>query len=185
MNNNWMILMRGLAGSGKTTMVDGIVEFANMNYIPVVVRSTDYFWMEDGEYKFDASKLGKAHEWNQEHVKKSIESNVNWIIVDNTNTTYKECAPYIEMAANNGYNLALRTPPHLWAFDVDICAERNTHNVPKEAIQKMKDRFVSNANLIDMILEDYHHVYKTADHYEYDLEVKNKQHVGNSEKINT
>ena len=49
-----LLLVRGLPGSGKSTLAKNLIGY----YFHV---ETDQFWMEDGEYKFDANRLGEAH----------------------------------------------------------------------------------------------------------------------------
>ena len=115
----------------------------------VVICSTDsYFLNEDGEYVFDASKLGQYHGMNQYKAHQYMFMKTGLVIIDNTNTTHKEMKPYKESAEQFGYEVEeewvdeveLLDPEALPSY-IDICAERNTHGVPKEAIERMAKRF--------------------------------------------
>ena len=54
--NKVLFIVRGLPGSGKTTLAKslGSVHF-----------EADMYFMEGNEYKFDITKIKKAHEWCQ------------------------------------------------------------------------------------------------------------------------
>ena len=49
-----LYLLRGIPGSGKSTLAE---QLGGSHF------ETDTYFMVDGEYKFDAAKLKKAHEW--------------------------------------------------------------------------------------------------------------------------
>ena len=49
-----LILVRGICGSGKTTVAQLFSAFT---------LEADMYFNQDGEYKFDASKLKDAHQW--------------------------------------------------------------------------------------------------------------------------
>ena len=51
-----LVIVRGVPGSGKTT-------FAQDKFTNHVYLSTDEYFTEDGEYKYDQKKLNDAHEW--------------------------------------------------------------------------------------------------------------------------
>ena len=66
-----LILLRGLPGSGKST-------FANL--LGGIHVEADQYFMQDGEYKFDASKLKQAHNWCKLRVEHSMEDGVDKIV---------------------------------------------------------------------------------------------------------
>ena len=121
-----LVLLRGLPGSGKSTLAKLFGERANVE--------ADRYFMKDGEYKFDASKLKAAHEWCREVTEAwMIESNLN-ICVSNTFTQEWEMEPYFELAKKYGYRVH------------SIVVENrhggvNVHGVPQETLTKMRDRF--------------------------------------------
>ena len=64
-----MIVLRGLPGSGKSTLCRKIVEtYSKNSKIDVVVCAGDEFFTDPitGEYKFDPEKLELAHMLAQE-----------------------------------------------------------------------------------------------------------------------
>ena len=125
-----LFLLRGLPGSGKSTLAaqlgGSLVE-------------ADRYFMQYGDYKFDASKLKEAHSWCREQVGKWMEVDnagydVDRIVVSNTFTQEWEMRPYYELAEKYGYRV------------YSIVVEnrhggKNVHNVPDEAIDKMRKRF--------------------------------------------
>jgi predicted kinase len=130
-----MILVRGLPGSGKSTIAKNLIGW----YWHL---ETDQYWMKDGEYEFDASKLGVAHQWCQDETRSLLSRGFS-AVVSNTFTTKKELRPYFEIAKE---------------FDivpqVILCQAQygNIHNVPEETLRKMKARFDYN---IDDLYEEY------------------------------
>ena len=125
-----LFLLRGLPGSGKSTLAaqlgGSLVE-------------ADRYFMQYGEYKFDASKLKEAHAWCRDQVRKWMEVDnagydVDRIVVSNTFTQEWEMKPYYELAEKYGYRV------------YSIVVEnrhggKNIHNVPDEAIDRMRKRF--------------------------------------------
>lgn len=123
----------GVPGAGKSTLIERAHPTA-------LVCSADLF---DGLYPspgvIDASKLGPAHGW-------CLRTFASWliqgdyhkdeIVVDNTNTTIAELAPYAALALAYGYELSIRT---LWCDPV-VAHARNTHGVPLHVVQAMHER---------------------------------------------
>jgi len=127
-----LILVRGVSGSGKTTVAN---LFSN-----ALVFSTDDYWELGGNgYQFDASKLGIAHKWNKNRVEESMKyfdgnnNNVN-IVVHNTFTTEWEMKPYVAMAEKYGYRV------HTIIVE-NRHNSQNVHGVPQETLDKQKNRF--------------------------------------------
>lgn len=148
--NKLFILMRGLPGSGKSFLANELAGHQGQ------VFSTDEFFCqnEDGEYRWDGSQLKEAHLWNQKRSYQAIFEDVPVIIIDNTNTTIKEMKsylPHIAIAQRKGYDIRIEEPTTDWAWDVDELVKRNSHGVPKEAIQRMLDRYQRDVTIADVI----------------------------------
>ena len=120
-----LILLRGLPGSGKTTLAKtlGGAHF-----------EADMFFVEEGEYKFDATKLTLAHKWSQTLTEHSMEDGVERIIVSNTFTQEWEMKAYFTLAEKYGYRV------HSLIVENRHGGE-NEHGVPKEKLIQMRDRF--------------------------------------------
>ncbi len=142
--------MRGLPGSGKSTQASimAVNHMAGGGRSVAICSTDSYFLNEDGKYIFDPSKLGLYHGRNQYQAHQHMFMKTELIIIDNTNTTHKEMKPYKDSAEQFGYEveeewvdeIELLDPEALPSY-IDICAKRNTHGVPKEAIERMAKRF--------------------------------------------
>lgn len=132
-----LYIMRGISGSGKSTMAKSLPGVSAEN-----IFSTDDFFVADGQYRFDQSKLGRAHDWNQKRVEAAMQSGATPIVVDNTNTQLWEARPYVVMANYHGYEIEILEPETEWKFDAAELVKRNEHGVPRVAIQRMLDRYV-------------------------------------------
>ena len=129
-----LYIVRGVPGSGKSTLALNLVGH------DFLVCEADKYFMVDGEYRFDASKLKDAHESCRNQVETYMkDSLVNdqfypEIAVSNTFTQEWEMQPYFDLAKKYGYMV----------FSIIVENRHggsNQHNVPAEAIQRMKDRF--------------------------------------------
>lgn len=123
------IILRGLPGSGKSTVSKQLDSYA---------VSADRFFLDvNGKYVFDKSKLHEAHEWCFNEFKALVARQAP-IVVDNTNTTRKEYERYSEHAKQNGYTVSVVT------VETDLTDEelskRNIHGVPVETIRRMRER---------------------------------------------
>ena len=122
-----LFLLRGLPGAGKSTLAKSIEAYhveADMFFVHGVTN----------EYKFDASKLGKAHEWCQSVVDVCMSDKLRKIAVSNTFTQEWEMQPYFDLAEKYGYRV----------YSL-ICENRhsgvNQHGVPEDKLVQMKNRF--------------------------------------------
>ncbi|RUS85561.1 hypothetical protein EGW08_006704, partial [Elysia chlorotica] len=106
-----------------------------------VVLSTDDFFSQSGTYAFDRNDLGQAHEWNKKRALQCVKQSKFPIIIDNTNTTLWELLPYAVLAIEYRYDVQMFEPDTPWRFKLGELVRRNTHSVPKETIQRMKERY--------------------------------------------
>ena len=136
-------ILRGLPGTGKSMLAKNLRD----SHIHARVFSTDRFFMVDGEYQFDPTKLGEYHAQNLHQATYFMEgcSSVYdysdaLCIIDNTNTQHWEYEKYVEAAKENGFMVQIISID--WKQeDIPLYAERNSHGVPEEAIQRMADRW--------------------------------------------
>ena len=124
-------ILRGISGAGKST-------YTNKHLSHAVVCSADHYFGHGKNYRFDASKLGAAHNQCFELFKEAVNAGKPDIVIDNTNTMLKEFKRYIEYAEQHGYKV------HVVRLVVDpkIAAKRNVHDVPPSKVQQMQDRFM-------------------------------------------
>lgn len=125
-------ILSGVSGSGKSTTARKLRNALEPGTYCKVVSADDYF-MVDGEYKFDPSKLSDAHGAcfrDFIHTVSKGTPEYDLVIVDNTNTTAVEISPYILGAQAYGWEVEVLTVMCETDDDVLACAARNTHNVP-------------------------------------------------------
>ena len=144
-----VIILRGVSGSGKSTFAKQYIEALHKR-TPVsggqIFSSDDYWTLDGGDYtkNFDITKLGQAHAWNLRRFITYLDvleiasgHSCSTLIIDNTNTTVAEIAPYYAVAEAYGREariITIDTNPSV-AFD------RNTHGVPKTAHDAQVERF--------------------------------------------
>jgi predicted kinase len=128
-----LILLRGLPGSGKTTLANIILQQPNNNP-QEVLSADDFFEDKEGEYKFDASKLKEAHNYCQFRCSERMRQQKSRIVVANTFTQEWEMDEYFKMAER--YNYRVHT-----VIIENRHGNENIHGVPKDKLQQMKDRF--------------------------------------------
>lgn len=119
-----LILLRGLPGAGKST-------FAKMICNQHV--EADMYFMQDGEYKFDATKLKQAHKWCQDKTESWMKKRYN-VVVSNTFTQEWEMDAYYKLAEQYGYQV------HSLIVE-NRHGGVNIHNCPEEKLEQMKNRF--------------------------------------------
>jgi len=122
-----VIVMRGISGSGKSTLAHKMAK-----ELRAVVVSADDFFMRSGRYEFDPSKLSLAHGQSFRRAIEAAQAG-RAIIVDNTNTTISEIAPYMLLAQ------AYDRPARIITVQCEIEAgvSRTRHGVPRAGIERM------------------------------------------------
>lgn len=127
-----VIIMRGLPGSGKSTVARGLAESTP----GAVIVSADNFF-NGGPIEVRA--LGHAHAWCQRQFVDCLKDGVDLVIVDNTNTTAAEIRFYHSKAVEFGYEVTILEVP----CDIETSASRNVHSVPRETIEQMANRMAT------------------------------------------
>jgi energy-coupling factor transporter ATP-binding protein EcfA2 len=120
-------ILCGISGSGKSTLAKSLGG--------VVCSADDYFTLY-GKYDFNPSKLPEAHAWCLRKFVSAVQLGLSDVVVDNTNTTVAEVAPYAALALAYGHELLIK----IILCNVDVAAARNVHGVPRAGIFKMAER---------------------------------------------
>ncbi|MBI3632964.1 MAG: ATP-binding protein [Candidatus Vogelbacteria bacterium] len=135
--SKYCYIMQGVPGSGKSTVAK---QLAGNHGYRSAIHSTDEYFMENGVYRFDSTKLSENHRKNLEAFKKSLKElpeppfYTAIVVCDNTNIKRKDRQPYIDAAVAEGYIVAIVTMPHP---SPEVAAARNKHGVPVEVIKRM------------------------------------------------
>lgn len=119
-----LYIIRGLPGSGKSTLAK---QLAPDNHY----EADDYF-MVNGKYMFDKTKLKAAHMDCRKKVENDMKKGIQKIAVANTFIRKWEYQPYVDLASHYGYLVVLK-----------VCTGnyKNIHGVPDDVINRMKGRF--------------------------------------------
>jgi len=128
-----LVLIRGLPGSGKTTMAKGTMfeDFAHYE--------ADMFFTDgSGAYHYDREKIKDAHEWCQRETFKAL-ANGKSVVVSNTFTRRFEMDPYFEMAKTFGIEPRIMEATGNWP---------NVHGVPAAVVDKMRQRWEKSSNAL-------------------------------------
>lgn len=123
--NKELFLLRGLPGSGKSTLAKSL-EGKHFE--------ADMYFVRDGEYKFDVTKLKEAHEWCRSSIGGLMINEEPKLVVSNTFTQEWEMEAYYKLAETHGYRV------------YSLIVENrhggiNEHGVPDDKVEIMKERF--------------------------------------------
>jgi len=123
-----VLILSGPPGYGKSTYVEAL------NCDKQVV-SADTFFMKDGVYCYSPLQVGEAHRACL-RLFNLVASGTGFqkpdlLIVDNTNVSLVEMAPYIRIAQAYGYEVEIH------AFRV---LRKNVHGVPHTKVLQMSDQ---------------------------------------------
>jgi len=136
MEKEWtgdLILLRGLPGSGKSTLGD-VILYTNQLTNQDVLSADNFFIDKNGEYVFDGAKIKEAHNYCQFRCSERMRQQKARIVVANTFTQEWEMEEYFKMAER--YNYRIHT-----VIVENRHGNKNIHNVPDEKLQSMKSRF--------------------------------------------
>ncbi len=114
-----IILIRGLPGSGKTTIAKQMRGYIHLE--------ADMFFEVDGDYIFDSAKVKDAHNWCVASAKAALDNGHN-VVVSNTFAKIWEMERYTKL----GYPFKVIEAKGTWV---------NVHGVPEDKIEMMKVRW--------------------------------------------
>ena len=126
-----MFIMRGLPGSGKSTLIKEIIKI----YPNAVICSNDHYLMENDQYIWSSERCYYGHRYSKKLATKCCEMNCPILIIDNTNITEIETEVYFQIALKHSYVTVLVTPQTPWSFDPIELSKRGQHNVSLEALK--------------------------------------------------
>lgn len=115
-----IILVRGLPGSGKSTMAKKIVA-AKKDFVHL---ETDMFFEKEGIYEYDSTKIKEAHDWCVSTAKRALEEGKS-VVISNTFIKIWEMKRYIDF----GFPFKIVEMKGNWT---------NIHDISQEKIEVMK-----------------------------------------------
>ena len=127
MSDRTLYLVRGLPGSGKTTLAHKLAD--------QVFSADDYFYEKGkGVYHFASEELPMAHSECRRKTASAMATGSTDIAVANTFSQAWEAADYFELAKVYGYRVS-----------VVECQSQfgNIHGVPESSMERMRDRWES------------------------------------------
>ena len=131
-----LVIIRGLPGSGKTTLAKTYVANGFIH-----AEADNYFVNKEGVYNFDPSKIKDAHEYCRFIVNCCMIASKN-VVVSNTFTQFWEIENYLKMALQHDYLVKIVQASGNF---------KNVHDVPKQVIDKMAAR----SDSLDTILSKW------------------------------
>ena len=145
-----LVIIRALPGAGKSTLAELIA--ASTPGSSAICTTDDYPGLythdEDMGIVFngmqfdenDVPMIVKAHQWNQETAESAMVDGKDTVIVPNTNVMRWEFQSYLDLAEREGYQVFVISLFDGGCTDEELL-HRNTHGVPLQAIQGMRERF--------------------------------------------
>lgn len=137
-----LFLIRGSSGSGKTTYANQLLQAFTDIGMKVKHFEADQYFMKDGNYHFNPSKLTEVHKKCFDNTRSALDDEeTNVVIVSNTFIKKWEIEPYLKLVEERK-NVAVKILRMLAQF-------QNQHGVPLEKIEKQRK------NMEDIENEEY------------------------------
>jgi predicted kinase len=121
-----LIIVRGLQGSGKSTV-------AQLFGTKAICCADDYF-VRGNKYQWYGHMLPTAHTWCIRKCKRFMKKQATVIVIDNTNVKARDLVPYNDLARQFGYMV------HTIIVE-NRHGGKNSHDVPEDAINRLRAKF--------------------------------------------
>ena len=132
MKKQFAIIIRGVAGSGKTTLAQKIVRYYKKFNKTLIHCETDFFRLnEKGEYHFDPLTDFECHKNCFKKFKNAINNGFS-VVVSNCFVKKEDMLIYTNYLQNLNVNYIIIKSENIF---------NNIHNVPNEVIYNMKKNF--------------------------------------------
>jgi len=129
--DNHLLLLRGLPGSGKTELAKVLSEYGKYPIISVDDYFTDTI---SGVYQFNYKENYLAYKSCEDNTLAWMKKNIRLIIVHNTFTMEWEIQPYFKLASDYNYKLFIVTVENYHD-------NKNIHGVTQEQLSKMASKY--------------------------------------------
>ncbi len=127
---NSLIILRGLPGSGKTTLANLLSE----NKWPVFSIDSYFIDPVTKEYNFQFDKNHLAYKNCEEQTNVAMQNKIEKIFIDNVFSLDWEMEPYFKLAAAHNYSLHIVTVENYHG-------SKNIHAISDEQLQKMAAKY--------------------------------------------
>lgn len=126
-----MQIIRGLPGSGKTTL-------AVKRYSHLLRIETDMFFQRESKYIYTEDLNKKAVEWFYHMVESACKGKIDFVVTGVFAAHTERLERVVSTALRNGYEVYLHT---------QTAQYKGTHNVPQGTFESMKRHFISEQEL--------------------------------------
>jgi len=138
----FLLLVRGISGVGKTTLVETLFK----GVCPLM--STDDYWVHpaSGEYQFVRARLAEAHADFRMRVMRHLFQSKLPLVLHNTASRRWECEDLLYVAEQIGYSVeAWNLLPDLSSGQPNLYEifQKNSHSVPLEKLEEQFQRWES------------------------------------------
>lgn len=118
-----LVLIRGLPGSGKSTMARVMSGYKHFE--------ADMYFERNGRYCFEGQKLQRAHDWCYDGVCKALKAG-HKVVVSNTFVQLWELRRYVSLASS--LDISYQVVHALGSWE-------SIHDVPESTVESMRDRW--------------------------------------------